>query len=490
MNPQGAGNASTGKKHRGLTIFIASALAIVLLIVGGLFYYFNHARLSGTNADYDALRAKLVENNADYDFEMVSSDVSQYPTVQLYFSLTDSQKKELILQSPTAAIKEKIAGGQEIKRKINKIERIENNQGVGYEILLDKSGSMYEDMAEMQNAMSDFVNSLDYEIGDKAELMTFDTYLMYMTTFTGDKNRLLNGISNMSANGQTALYDALYEGVSNAGNRTGSNCVIAFTDGIENASTHSLTEVINLATEKEVPIYLIGSSEADQYTLQQIADETKGFLWNIDSISDMSSVLDKINSKQKNLYTIEYTSDSKADPYAERTVSALIGDSDDFTLGAITDGAHFKPVERTGVEKKHGSRYEVFKEDKTWTQANASCMDKGGHLVSITSKQEEQEMISLAESKEIKYLWIGGYTSVGDNGVYAHWVTGEEWSYDNWYPGEPSRTDIDGEPEFYLMLWKVKDEWSWNDQRDNLFSIPESIMRTRGRVGYVCEYEN
>ena len=481
---------TSNRKNRGLIIGLASALAIVLVLtVGGWLYYANYVSpLSGTTADYDSLRAELTENHADYDLEIVSTDVSQYPTVRLYLSLTDSDHQELTLKSPTAAIKEKIAGGSEIKREIKKIERIKDNQGVGFEVLLDKSASMSEDLGEMQNAMRNFVNSLDYKVGDKAELMAFDTYLMYMSTLTGEKNRLLTGISNITADGDTALYDALYEGVSNAGNRTGSNCVIAFTDGIENSSSHTLDEVISLATEKAVPIYLIGSSESDLDTLQQIADQTKGYLWDINSISDMEEVLEKISSRQKNLYTIEYTSDAKADPYAERTVSTLIGDADDFKLGAIKDGVSFTPVKRTGVEK-HKSRYEAFREDKTWSEANNICMAKSGHLVTITSRQEEQQVISLVESKGIEFAWMGGYTSERDNGVFAHWVTGEEWSYQNWFPGEPSHTDLDGAPEFYLLLWKIRGQWSWNDERDNMFAAPDAAARISGKAGYVCEYE-
>lgn len=481
---------SSNKKNRGLIIALASALAIVLVLtIGGWFYYSNYvSQLSGTTADYDALRTELMENHANYDLEIVSTDVSQYPTVRLYLSLTDSDQQELTLKAPTGAIKEKIAGGSEIKREIKKIERIKDNQGVGFEVLLDKSASMSEDLGEMQNAMRNFVNTLDYKVGDKAELMAFDTYLMYMSTLTGEKNRLLTGISNITADGDTALYDALYEGVANAGNRTGSNCVIAFTDGIENSSSHTLDEVISLATEKAVPIYLIGSSESDLDTLQQIADETKGYLWDISSISDMGEVLEKINSRQKNLYTIEYTSDAKADPYAERTISALLGDADDFKVGAIKDGFAFTPVKRSGIEK-HKSRYEAFREDKTWSEANNICMAKSGHLVTITSQQEEQQVISLVESKGIEFAWMGGYTSERDNGVFAHWVTGEEWSYQNWFPGEPSHTDLDGAPEFYLLLWKIRGQWSWNDERDNMFAAPDAGDRISGKAGYVCEYE-
>ena len=53
-----------------------SVLVIVLVAtVGALLYSFGPGS-SNVGADYDTLRADLTENQADYDFEMVSSDVS------------------------------------------------------------------------------------------------------------------------------------------------------------------------------------------------------------------------------------------------------------------------------------------------------------------------------------------------------------------------------------------------------------------------------
>ena len=77
---------------------------------------------------------------------------------------------------------------------------------------------------------------------------------MYMCTDTNDMNNLLNGISNMTPYGMTALYDALVTGIYNASSRTGPNCVIAFTDGIDNQSTYTYSEVIQLALEKGIPL--------------------------------------------------------------------------------------------------------------------------------------------------------------------------------------------------------------------------------------------
>ena len=55
------------------------------------------------------------------------------------------------------------------------------------------------------------------------------------------------------------------------------------------------------------------------------------------------------------------------------------------------------------------------------------------------------------------------------------------------YPGEPSRNDLDGEPEFYLIFWNVEGVWSFNDERDD---VAADLATYRGKMGYVIEYEN
>lgn len=95
----------------------------------------------------------------------------------------------------------------------------------------------------------------------------------------------------------------------------------------------------------------------------------------------------------------------------------------------------------------------------------------------------------LAQKAGLKFCWIGGYTEVDDNdNVYGTWITGEPFSYQKWYPGEPSRNDMDGTPESYLMMWYLKNKWTWNDQRDDVLS--SGLDYFKGNLGYICEYED
>ncbi len=429
---------------------------------------------------FDAMNASYVKMTP-MNLDFVSSDVTEYPTVKLYYTVEDDAGEPLLLTSPNAAIKETVSGGAEIERKVTSVQILNGNQGVSFNICADKSGSMDNDMDTMKNAMNEFVDAMDTDSGDRAELISFDSYIMYMCTYTTDKTLLKNGINNMVADGGTAFYDALYEATMNAGNQKGARCVIAFTDGDDNESTHSAQEVIDYANSLNVPIFIIGTTNYGG-TYQTIAESTGGWFWTINSIGDMSEVLTEIYSMETDMYCIEYESDASVDAYSQRTVSCVVMDD---TYGSASTST-FTPIEAV-VTKSHTSRYEVIKDDVSWTEANKACIDNGGHLVTITSQAEMDEVCRLCEDAGIKYVWMGGYTSVSGSTSFGHWVTGEDFTYTSWYPGEPSRQDRDEVEEMYLMLWYVNDQWSWNDQRENVFDT--GLKYFTGNVGYVCEYE-
>lgn len=498
--PAGGNGKAVGKK--GPVIILAVLGVIVVVLIGVLIGIawpssssssseepskwdpFNKVPVSFEEALEKGQKSLEKGDSSEAQLQLVSSDVESYPTVKLYYNVQDNGGTPVIMTSPNAYIRETISGGAEIERKVKSVSRLSGNQGVGFDILIDKSGSMEEDFYIMQNVLRDFINSLEYDSGDHAELIAFDSLIMYMCTYTNDRNRLLNGIDNMSTSGMTALYDALITGIENAGNRAGANCVIAFTDGADNESYNSYYDVITLAQQKEVPVYLIGTYDAEADILRNIASQTGGRYWNVASIDDVGDILDSIHRLQKDMYCVEYISDETADAYSSRSVSCIV--LDDYYY-SYEERASFKAVETIKVQP-HSSRYEVIAADITWTEANNECIRRGGHLATITSQDEMNKVSTLAENSGLKYIWIGGYTSVRNGRAYGHWITGESFNFQAWYPGEPSRNDHDGTPEAYLMLWRVQGVWSWNDQRNDLFSTGLSYFG--GNIGYICEYES
>ena len=114
--------------------------------------------------------------------------------------------------------------------------------------------------------------------------------------------------------------------------------------------------------------------------------------------------------------------------------------------------------------KEH--RYEVFKEDISWTAARDKCIEKGGYLVVINDQAELEKVITIAKAADLSRIWIGGHRI---NDVIV-WESGEDVSFfpPPWGTGdEPSYVDsYDGAKEDYLMLWD-NNGWQYNDNRND-----------------------
>ena len=425
----------------------------------------------------------------DADIILLSTDISSYPEIKTYFAVRDMETSEDIkgLTATSFVLEEKITGGKYLAREIKSVNRLEGNVGVNISLVADKSSSIYyDDMEAIKTVMSEFVDHLDFKLGDKAEVIAFDDIVQQMCTFTNDKKLLHNGIGYMSPDGMTALYDALYSGINHAMLRGGPRCVIAFTDGEDNASNHTPAEVIRYANSCQVPVYIIGvGSSIERYTLMDIADSTNGRYWDISDLYDLEDIYREIYSDQMELYEVIYTSDSSAkeDESRELQISIKGGGHKGTTTTTFTPNKGLSNV-------KHDSRYELVHENLTWEQASQRCEEMGGHLATITDQAEMDEIINLMESKGAKYCWLGGYTSYDFDGkVFGHWVTGEEFSFAPWGTGEPSRVDTDGVSEWYIMLWNIPKlgGWTWNDQcNDPVARVPEM----KDGMCFVCEYED
>ena len=138
------------------------------------------------------------------------------------------------------------------------------------------------------------------------------------------------------------------------------------------------------------------------------------------------------------------------------------------------------------------SEYEVIVSDLSWEEAKLACEARGGTLAVITSEEEFNRVCAYANQSGLTSLWIGGRVdSLEDSWGTGCWVTGEEWTFERWFPGEPSRQDEDGTLEYCLSMWNIKYNgedigWTFNDQRNNLVG---DFPKFSGKVGYICEYK-
>ncbi len=423
------------------------------------------------------------------DLELVTSNVVEYPEVSLYMRVVDEDGNTIEnLDTNSFVIREYLDVNDYLERDVIYAAKVDGQDALNVSLSIDRSSSISDsDMSKIKDATNTFLSKLQFDSGDKAEVVAFDTNVMQMCLFTNNKDNLMNGVNSMFPYGATACYDAIVRSIQNASVQSGARCVIVFTDGLDNESVNTVDSVIRLAQDKSVPVYTIGvGTSLDESALKKIASSTGGTYHHIDDISSMSEIYDEIYREQKNMYHIKYVSDTAIPQDKERSISVQV--SGNGYRGTCEET--YTPVVPIS-SAKHDSRYEVIKADISWEDANRVCIDKGGHLATITSKEEEDKIIAVAEASGVEKLWIGGYTTNDQYGdAVGHWVMGEPFVYENWFSeDEPSRFDSDNAAEFYLMLWKISGRWSWNDQRNDLINSPFANLYA-GKMGYVIEYED
>src|SRR5438876_255304 len=130
--------------------------------------------------------------------------------------------------------------------------------GVSLAVLFDVSGSMEGHMANAREAAAHVLSWLDAS-RDEAAIFTFDTQLQEVTPFTLGLKALPESIASLVPFGATSLHDAIAETARRAGDRDGRRRgVVVLTDGADTASRMTPSEVSAIASEIDVPVYILG----------------------------------------------------------------------------------------------------------------------------------------------------------------------------------------------------------------------------------------
>ena len=106
-----------------------------------------------------------------------------------------------------------------------------------------------------------------------------------------------------------------------------------------------------------------------------------------------------------------------------------------------SDGAVQWRVEDGG----NGHWYQAESENIGWYSAKASCEDRGGHLITITSPMERGWILSVVPPRPCStsggHWYIGAYQEPRDaEPADFRWVTGEPFDYTAWSPSSPSNS--------------------------------------------------
>ncbi len=188
-------------------------------------------------------------------------------------------------------------------------------------IIFDVSGSMKDKISEARDAAATFLKTGSPD--DEHFLISFSNRAEIAEDFTSDPGRIQNRLIFSPAKGMTALYDAVYMGLEKL--KEGNNpkkALLLITDGEDNRSRYTFSNVREFVKEQDVQIYAIGivsdfnsqlgSGRTGRALIDDLAEITGGRAFFPDSVYELEDICTKIAIELKNQYVLGYKSTNEA----------------------------------------------------------------------------------------------------------------------------------------------------------------------------------
>ncbi len=181
-------------------------------------------------------------------------------------------------------------------------------------IILDISGSMGDNMLSARNSVVRFLEQGDTQ--DEYFLIGFNHQTELLADFTARSENIQNEISVTGASGRTALYDALYLGLEKMRDaKHDKKALIIITDGEDNSSRYTFSEVKEFAKESDAQIYVIGEKGDIGYgrgIITEVVRLSGGRAFFPNSFKQLDYYCDLIHTELRNQYVLGYSSSDKS----------------------------------------------------------------------------------------------------------------------------------------------------------------------------------
>jgi len=176
-------------------------------------------------------------------------------------------------------------------------------------ILFDTSNYMYRGFVFAQDAISDFIRSL--ETVDKVAFYSYSRNLSRAAPLTADRAGVVRGVRTTVAGDDAALYNCLLLTVKDAAQYPGRKVVVVFSNGPDNASMVPPEDVTELAQSVGIPVYMISTREAQlepvsTAVFERMSAATGGKAYFAGTWRDEKKAFASIRNDLAHLYLLSY----------------------------------------------------------------------------------------------------------------------------------------------------------------------------------------
>ena len=128
-------------------------------------------------------------------------------------------------------------------------------------VLFDTSNYMYRGFVFAQDAIADFIRSL--QTADKLAFYSYSRDLTRASLPTTDRSAVLRSVRSSVAGDDAALYNCLLLTVKDAAQYRGRKVIVVFSNGPDNSSVVPPEDVAELAQSSGIVIYIVSTREAE-----------------------------------------------------------------------------------------------------------------------------------------------------------------------------------------------------------------------------------
>jgi len=185
-------------------------------------------------------------------------------------------------------------------------------------VILDTSGSMKDKLGVARDAATTFLRTV-LNKDDEFFLIRFADRPQVAVDFTAQTSRISGNLIAMDAKGSTALYDAVYDGLHKLRDAAnGRKVLLVITDGEDNRSRYTFSNIREYVKEQDIQIYAIGIGDPSnpqfgtdgggRDRIEELTDLTGGQSFFPNSVSELGDLCFRIGVEIKNQYVIAYRS--------------------------------------------------------------------------------------------------------------------------------------------------------------------------------------
>jgi len=183
-------------------------------------------------------------------------------------------------------------------------------------VVFDLSGSMANKVDKARLAAVQFFKTANPQ--DEFFLVSFNDRAQLTSRFTNSVEELQTRLMYTAAHGRTALLDAIYLGLSQMrGAHNAKRALLIISDGGDNHSRYTESDIKNFVKEADVQLYAIGiydpvgyrrtPEELNGHTLlSELTELTGGRVFPVENLNDLPDTASKIGMELRNQYVLGY----------------------------------------------------------------------------------------------------------------------------------------------------------------------------------------